>query len=232
MLKIVIKTSIFQLLATPNFQLFMKITFISSKQIEHIPILTAEVIFVMPFTQAKVANLTANLMAERASYPGLIICVHDDHGDGFIHIVNRVFNASQSKWFGYVAQDAFPGRHWLRIAINSLTSLNGGLLGFNDGKWLGELAGFGLANRKWAQQNYQGQFFNPNYVQHYADTELSLLAQAADRYCYNPNSLLVEIDWDKDSKPANFEDKNYFQSRCKNQFDRRITNPNLLNKFL
>lgn len=210
----------------------MRITFISSKQIAHAETLTAEVIIVMPFTRPQSAKKTAKLMAERANHPGQIICVHDDDLEGFVNIINKVFIASNSKWFGYVAQDAFPGRYWLRIAMSTLLSQNAVLLGFNDGKWLGELAGFGLANRQWAQQNYQGQFFNPNYVQHYADTELSLLAQAANRYCYNPNSLLVEIDWDKDSKPANFQDKNYFQNRCKNQFDNRITNPNLLNKFL
>lgn len=209
----------------------MQITFISSKQIDIVQRLIAEVVFVMPFTQTQAAKSAAKLMAERANYPGQIICVHDDHQDGFVQIVNQVFKASQSQWFGYVAQDAFAGRHWLRIAMQTLRSQRGSLLGFNDGKWLGELAGFGLANRHWAQQNYRGHFFNPNYIQHYADTELTLLAQTSQSYCYNPNSLLVEIDWDKDRKQVNIEDKIYFQNRCKNQFDSRITNPSLINKF-
>lgn len=210
----------------------MQITFISSKQIAHVATLDTEVIFVMPFTQPQAAKKTAKLMAERAYHPGQLICVHDDEREGFVTIVNKVFSASNSQWFGYVAQDAFPGRYWLRIAMNTLLSKNAVLLGFNDGKWLGELASFGLANRLWAQQNYSGNFFNPNYFQHYADTELTLFAQANHRYCYNPNSLLVEIDWDKDNKSANIEDKNCFQNRCKNQFDGRINNPNLLRKFL
>lgn len=210
----------------------MQSTFISSKQIDRTALLTSEVIFVMPFTLPQMAQKTAKLMSERANYPGAIICVHDDEREGFVDIVNKVFRASDSKWFGYVAQDAFPGRYWLRIAINTLISQNAVLLGFNDGKWLGELAGFGLADRLWAQQNYNGNLFNPDYHQHYADTELTLLAQAKQSYCYNPNSLLVEIDWDKDSKSVNLEDKNRFQNRCQNQFDGRISNPNLLSKFL
>lgn len=210
----------------------MQSTFISSKQIGRTELLTSEVIFVMPFTLPQMAQRTAKLMSERANHPGTIICVHDDELEGFVDIVNKVFRASDSKWFGYVAQDAFPGRYWLRIAINTLISQNAVLLGFNDGKWLGELAGFGLADRLWAQQNYNGNFFNSDYHQHYADTELTLLAQANQSYCYNPNSLLVEIDWDKDSKSVNLEDKNRFQNRCQNQFDGRISNPNLLSKFL
>jgi len=170
-------------------------------------------------------------MAKRADTPGLLVCVYDDLGQGFIHIANRVFEKTQSTWFGYTAQDAFVGRNWLGFALEALNRQKAVLLGFNDGKWFGELAAFGLVQREWASKNYQGSLFSPAYEQHYADVELTILAQAIGRYAFSANSLMVEVDWEKDGKPTNRKDKQTFQARLLNHFDGREIPEQLLVKF-
>ena len=110
-------------------------------------------VMVMPFTNAELANQAAKVMSERADSSGLIWAILDVQKVGFVQVVNAAFTASQSTWFGYVAQDAFAGRRWLALALEALGDRKG-LLGFNDGKWAGALAAFGIARRSWAQQNY------------------------------------------------------------------------------
>lgn len=192
------------------------------------PLSVKGVVLALPFTQASQAQQAAKLMAQRANYPGLIISVHDEAGIGFNAIVNLVFKATQSTYFAYVAQDAYAGRDWLKLAVQALGEQKS-LLGFNDGKWAGALAGFGLARRAWAEQNYQGDFFCPQYLRHYADAELTLLAMQAGLYVYEPNSVLIEVDWNKDRSAVDAGDRAVFMERKSHQFAGRITSPQLLN---
>lgn len=185
-------------------------------------------IVALPFTDIKMARQASELMSKRASVPGLILAVEDNMGAGFVRIVNQLFKITESAYFAYVAQDAFAGRSWLGIALNALGD-NKHFLGFNDGKWAGALAGFGLARRSWIVEQYDGNFFPPQYQQHYADAELTLLALQQGVYAYDPNSILVEIDWDKESKPINSVDRELFISRKLTKFDGRITDSRLLN---
>jgi hypothetical protein len=144
--------------------------------------------------------------------------------------VNAAFLASQSTWFGYVAQDAFAGRRWLALALEALGEQKH-FLGFNDGKWAGALAAFGLGRRSWALQNYPQKanaFFYPQYARHYADAELTLLALQAGVYAYEPNSVLVEVDWDKDSASVDEADRLLFTQRKAAQFDGKVLDPVLL----
>ena len=99
----------------------------------------------------------------------------------------------------------------------------------SDGKWAGALAGFGLARRSWATQHYDGNFFYPGYKRHYADAELTLLAMQANAYAYEPNSLLVEVDWDKDTSAVDAADRALFLERKQSGFDGKVTTPALLN---
>jgi hypothetical protein len=186
---------------------------------------------VMPYIDRTVAQRCATLMASRANEAGMILCIHDDDREGFISLVNRVFGLSTSRFFGYVAQDAFPGRQWLSLAVAALNSTGKGLFAFNDGKWMGALASFGLASRAWAQGNYDGNFFYPGYVSHYADVELSVLAMSERSYCYDANSVLVEVDWGKDKAPVNPNDRALFQQRKLGKFGGRVQMPALLNLF-
>ena len=188
-------------------------------------------LLVMPFTIASQAHTALQLMAQRAGSDGLIVGVEDDAKLGFVKIINHAFAASRSPYFGYVAQDAFAGRQWLALALAALQPERAGLLGFNDGKWAGALAGFGLAKRRWVSAQYDGSVFHAGYAQHFADVELTLLALQAGAYVYEPNSLLVEIDWRKDSKAVNARDRALFAQRKRSGFDGKVQQKALLDAF-
>jgi hypothetical protein len=192
---------------------------------------SADVIIVMPYLDPFMAERCADLMAKRAGAAGLIIAVHDADRDGFISVINRVFERSESEYFGYVAQDAYPGRQWLALATSTLRKQGASLLAFNDGKWNGSLAAFGLATRHWAHTNYEGKFFFPEYQSHYADVELTVLAISQKKYCYNANSVLVEVDWNKDKSSVNSGDKALYHKRKSAGFNKRVNSQALLNMF-
>lgn len=191
----------------------------------------AEVDVVMPYTQKEQAQQTAEILQARAGVPMRLIAVLDDARLGFIQIANLVFQASPQPYFVYLAQDAFPGRFWLNIALDCLKQSNKGLLAFNDGKWFGQLAAFGMVNRAWAKTVYNGPLFCPQYHSHYADTELTLIAQAQQQLAYSPHALLVEVDHQKDKRPTNNDDKLLFAQRKTTGLDGKVSKPELLNKF-
>jgi len=188
-------------------------------------------VMAMPFIDAAQAKRAARLAAKRAGAPALLLAVHDEARQGFIAIVNQAFAATRSPWFGYMAQDAFAGRAWLALALRAMQTKNGGLLGFNDGKWQGQLAAFGLAERVWALSVYGGDFFHSAYRSHYADTELTVIAREQRRYVYEPNSVLVEADWDKENASVNPADRALYRARAAVGFDARVHNPQLLKLF-
>jgi len=201
------------------------------------PLAVKGVVVAVPFTQAAAAQQAMQLMASRASakapaapLEGLIVGVHDSEGDGFIHLTNLIFRATKSPWFVYSAQDVMDGRDWLRLALSAMGSAHE-LLGFNDGKWAGALASFGLVRRSWAQKNYSGDLFYPKYAQHYADCELTLLAMQEQVYAYEPNSVLMEVDWDKDRMSTNPVDRALFLARRAQGFDGRVSHAALLNLY-
>ena len=188
-------------------------------------------IIVMPLIDAEQAYRAATLMANRAGAPGLIIGVHDDKRDGFISIANRVFENSDSPWFGYVAQDAYSGREWLANALNAFDKPETHLVAFNDGKWFGKLAAFGLVRRTWAESNYAGRLFFPAYQRHYADTELTLIAVEQKGLAYAADSVLVEVDWEKDAKAVSDYDRRLFKARASGGFDGKVASGLLQMRF-
>jgi hypothetical protein len=195
------------------------------------PVVSDGPIMVMPYTNEGDARRAARLAASRAGVASLLLAVHDEGRQGFIASVNQAFAVTQSPWFGYMAQDAFAGRSWLSLAVLALQTKNAGLLGFNDGKWQGQMAAFGLAERVWAESVYGGAFFYPGYGSHYADAELTLIARDQGRYVYEPNSVLVEADWDKESAAVSASDRALFKARTAAGFDARVHSPQLLQLF-
>jgi hypothetical protein len=209
----------------------MQIITLTSSELGSTPLISDSVLIFMPFIEPMQAKRTAEALSRRANSPGTIVCIFDEKKEGFIHLVNRAFKLSQSPYVGYLAEDAFPGRAWLKIGLDKLLSTKGALLGFNDGKWHGHLAGFGLVDRVWAEQNYQGDLFYPSYHKHYADTELTLLAKSDGVYAYDPDSVLIEVDWEKDQKSTYPADKKLFQARAQTGFDGKVTDPQWLEMF-
>lgn len=213
-------------------QPLMEVRFLDTTALKTlVPIQCDGPIMVMPFTDLSLATRAANLASTRAGVTSMLLAVYDENRQGFIATVNQTFAATQSPWFGYVAQDAFAGRAWLALAVRAMQTKKAGLLGFNDGKWQGQLASFGLAERTWIKSVYGGDFFHGAYGSHYADTELTLIAREQGRYVYEPNSVLVEVDWDKESATVSATDRALFKSRAAAGFGGRVQNPQLLHLF-
>lgn len=196
------------------------------------PLPCAGTIMVMPYIDESMARRATALMASRADVEdSVVIAIEDARREGFVSIANRAFAATDSRYFGYVAQDAFPGRRWLSPAIATLDKSNKHLLGFNDGKWMGMLASFGLVSRFWADRNYSGELFYPGYRSHYADTELTVFAMSDGVYAYNANCVMVEVDWEKDRKAVDDADRALFRTRAHGRFGSRVNDPALLKMF-
>ncbi|MDP3702374.1 MAG: hypothetical protein Q8R72_15865 [Hylemonella sp.] len=207
----------------------MSLQLVSTQDLDVCRDLQAEALLVMPCTDVPMALRAATLMAQRAGAPGHVLLVEDHDGWGFIRIVNLVFRRTHGRYFGYVAQDAFAGRLWLTLALDALQRPGKHLFAFNDGKWHGAFAGFGLAERDWASHNYtDGNFFHPGYQRHYADVELSLLAISQGAYIHDPRSLLVEVDWAKDKAHVDAQDRALYQARVATGFEGRVMSPELL----
>lgn len=192
---------------------------------------TAGALVVMPVTDLEMGQRAARLAASRADFDGIVLVVLDTPRMGLVKIHNEVFKHSQSAYYAYLAQDVFVGRQWLSLGVEALEQQNAGLLGFNDGKWQGQLASFGLAKREWVNTVYGGSFFFEGYKSHYADTELTLVAREQHRYAYEPNAVVMEVDWDKDTAPTHPDDKILFKVRVQNGFGKRVTRPELLGLF-
>lgn len=195
---------------------------------------TAGALMVLPYTDLEQARRSVDMAVQRAGLlpaEGLLVAVHDAKRRGFVSVLNAVYAHSQSTWLGYMAQDAFAGRGWLQLALAALAQGQGGLLAFNDGKWGGALAAFGLARRDWVAQVYGDSFFFPGYRSHYADVELTLIAQAQGCLVYEPQSVLVEVDWNKERSAVHPDDRRLFRARVRQGLGGRVLDPQLLARF-
>lgn len=200
----------------------MRIEYITVEELESAPYFDAPVVVAMPATDPEQAERSARLMARRAGTEGLILVIYDENRQGFIKTANLAFQKTRSEFFAYVAQDAFAGRFWLRVAIKVMEKTEKSMLAFNDGKWQGMLASFGLVRREWSIRHYNGNLFCEKYHSHYGDAELTLIAKSQDQLSYAPRSVLIEVDWEKEDKYANDGDKIIFRKRAANHFGGRV----------
>ena len=192
----------------------------------------SDVVVVVPYVKRAQAARTCRILIDRAGSPVCLLPIHDDEQVGPLAIWNRLLQLTHNEYFAYVADDAFPGRGWLNIALQAMQRHpQAGLFAFNDGKWFGQLAGFGLVRRSWVKTLYDGALFHPGYHQHYADTELTLIARQQAALIHDPNALLVEVDSQKDKRLVNPADRLQFLERKKNGFEGRVTHPGLLGMF-
>lgn len=202
------------------------------------------VLVVIPTTDRQMAERAADVMSKRAGVPCDIIIVEDKGRNGFTHTFNlTVYNETEYDYYVYAAQDALAGRNWLKYALEAMREKKGGVLAFNSGRWKGIMAQFGLISNgfikefgfEWrpegSKQGHTKVPFCPAYKSHYADVELSLTAMQAKKYVYNPDAVLMEVDYDKESKSVDKEDKQLFKKRRDKGFDGRVTEPKLLQMF-
>lgn len=185
---------------------------------------------VMPFIDPALAVRSATQLARRAGMRGTLLAVEDAERIGFIAVVNAIFRATPAPALAYVAQDAFAGRDWLAQAM-AARAVQGGLVAFHDGKWNGALAAFGLVDTRWARANYAGDLFFSGYRRHYADVELTLLAQAQGRLRHDPAAVLIEVDWDKEAAGVDADDRALFGSRAAAGFDNQVADVALRSRF-
>lgn len=196
--------------------------------------LPPNVAVIMPTTDIKQAQLAGEVMRKRAGADCIIQVVHDDIGSGYVASLNAAAMEIDADFIVYTAQDALVGQNWLKEALLRMLTTNAGLVGFNDGKWNGHLASFGLVDRKWVTSLYGGFIFNPVYHSHYADTELTQIAKAQGRYAYAEKAVMLEVDYDKSlgrGKGVNKEDKRLYRQRVSSQFDKLVTNDAILKEF-
>jgi hypothetical protein len=165
-----------------------------------------ETVIVLPSIRMTLAQRAADVMAGRTEAAGLLVLAEDDCRVGFVATANLVYSKTISRYFCYTAQDAFAGYYWLDTALETMQKENAGLLAFNDGRFFGSLAAFGLVDRQWTDSLYGGKtLFYPHYKKTYCDTELTNIARMTGKLAYNPHSMLMEIDYNKhygqNSKP-------------------------------
>ena len=173
----------------------------------------------MPCIDAKLGMETARVLLRRAGMPCTIFVVLDSSRQGFIRTLNDTAARISARYIVYLGQDAYPGRDWLHYAYRSLEESGKGLLGFNDGKWRGRIASFGMVRKQWAKALYGGAIFYPGYRSHKADNELTVITRALDTYHYAPECVLVEYDPLKDFGGSNPVDDRLFKARFAEGFD-------------
>lgn len=207
----------------------MKTAFIESSQIQSLsrPLKTEGTLVVMPVIDLDMGKRAALLAASLAKADGLLLVVQDSARMGRVRVHNEVFRRSVSPHYAYLAQDAFTGRDWLALGLAALARREGRFLGFNDGKWHGQMAAFGLVQREWAESQYGGPLFFEGYQRHYADVELTLIAREQGCYAYEPAAMVAEVDWHKEAMAVDPDDKRLFRERASDGFASRVQTPEL-----
>lgn len=195
-----------------------------------------KVVVIMPSINMKQANDAAEVMKIRAGMPVDIEVVEDTKREGFVKICNRVSKDYLKKGynlFAYTAQDAYVSKGWLLSAVMSQIEQMAGLIAFNDGKWWGKLAQFGMMTDEFMLHFNDGNMLPPHYFGNYTDCELTLIALQNNQFGWARDSIMMEIDPEKDkgNKKVNAEDKATFAKRKLLQFDGKVTSPELINMF-
>lgn len=193
--------------------IFADVADLGSTRFEH-----DSAVLVLPYIDTNQAERLAPVLSRRALCDGLLVLVEDTARIGFIKVANLVFARSSSRYFGYLAQDAYPGDGWLRCAVNTLDKSGAGLLAFNDGRFYGNVAVFGLVRRAWAASLYRNCVFFPGYTRHFADTELSAIAREQGQAVFNPGCVLVEVDYEKHARGLHQGDDALYRERARSGF--------------
>lgn len=187
---------------------------------------TKGVAVIMPCIDTKKGMDTANILSKRAGMDCKILIVHDTLRQGFIKTLNDATARVSTRYVVYLAEDAFPSIDWLRCAYDILEKSGKGLLAFNDGKWKGRIAAFGMVRIEWVRGLYKGVIFYPGYNSHRADNELTVIARAQGMHVYNPDCTLIEYDpkkvfrkTEKDAPNWKPDDKELFIKRFQQGFD-------------
>lgn len=191
-----------------------------------------KVLVIIPTLHKEIAEQTIEIMKKRAGYGANYLMVLNEHGknNNFVSKFNEAVKDNDADFYVYAAEDSYPGRNWLLEAVTTMKGDESALLlAFNDGKWNGALASFGMVRSTF--RPYNNNIFFPEYKSHYADTELSIVAAQKKGLVYNPNAILMEVDYQKESKIVNQQDKLKFNQRKTMKFGGLVTDSILINYF-
>jgi glycosyltransferase involved in cell wall biosynthesis len=192
----------------------------------------AGVAVIMPSIDAGKALRTARVLVRRAGMNVSVLVVEDSLRQGFVRTLNAAAQRLNVAYLVYLAEDAFPGLDWLRTAYEVLEKTGKGLLAFNDGKWGGRIASFGMVRMQWISSVYGGPILFPGYRAHKADNELTVIARVMNDFVYEPTATLVELDSSKvfeGGEGLNGDgqaiDRSLFYKRFHGNFDSRFPGP-------
>lgn len=180
-----------------------------------------EVTIVLPALSKTKASETVELLRHRAGMEANYVIAVDHTRAGFIATVNRVAQSCPSDYVVYLAEDAFPGSRWLWHAYQRVQSEQLDLLAFNDGKWEGKIASFGMVRLSWSRGLYGSGVFFSEYLSHRADKELTIIAKAQGRFGYSPEATLVEYDTRKPFRVRERDNPN-FDPKDRDLFNARV----------
>lgn len=201
------------------FKLKQNMHLLDSKDLSSVPNTDPKgIAVIMPCIDKAQGQKTAEILQRRAKMDCEVLVVYDSSRQGFIKTLNDAAARITTKYIVYLAQDAYPGWGWLKCAYDALEKSGKGLLAFNDGKWAGWIASFGMVRMSWVKTLYNGPVFYPGYKTHAADKELTVIARCQDMHVYKPECTLLEYDPDKDFGGGNIVDKRIFIHRFRNGF--------------
>lgn len=178
----------------------------------------------LPTVNPEKAQKYGDLMMLRARVECNLYILEDIPHKGWVNVINEAKRSFPADYYVYAADDAYPGRDWLREALDTMKSTGAGLVGFNEGKFQELNAGFGLVKHDWIETIYGGDIFHSGYKSHYAEPELTHIARAQDKFTYNPRAVLVEVVFNKDGDNSiknNLDDERLFFKRLESGFDGR-----------
>lgn len=185
---------------------------------------------IIPTINPEKALETSKTLKDRAGMDFKLVVIEDIEKNGWVATINSAVRNNPSDYYIYLADDVFPSKNWLVEAMKVVKDKDLGLLAFNDGKWFGKMASFGLVKHDWMIKNYNGDLLNPVYRSHYADPEITLLALSDKVFGYAPKSIMMEVH-NKTGIPNNKEDQAIFRQRKLSGFEGRITDTKILNLF-
>ena len=184
----------------------------------------SHVVVVIPYVVGDLeqALRTKKIMEVRAGVPCEVIIVEDTNHIGWVAVHNQMARELHYDFYLYSCSDYFPGRDYLKIALDYAKKSNKMLVGFNDGKWHGRSATAGLIHKDLIPKLYQSNtLFYTGYKMYGADPDLTGRAKVLQEFVYAPEALLLEIDYTKDFRPKRTsypEDSTLYYQREKLNF--------------
>lgn len=175
-----------------------------------------KVVIGLPYVRGEeeMVELIIPLLKARAGIPVEIVTKLDENMIGWFKMHTQMIKEIDCEWYVLGLTDYFPGRQFIKMALERAISANKRYVGFNDGKWFGTNATSGIIKKELVPKIYGGPLFYPEYKSHGADPDLFARANILNEFVYCPEAVYMEIDYTKDlRKTTNPEDMGLYKAR-------------------